>query len=63
MFFNETTWSYVLIGTVQGGGYDCRQNKVNTFEGSTNGLWNKVSAHMDWIKITLDSMGEQVCKL
>ena len=61
MFFNEATWSHVLIGTVSGGGYDCNTNTVNRFEGSTNGKWNKVSAHMDWIKTTLDTLGEHVC--
>ena len=33
---------YQFLGTVQGHGYDCRQGKTNTFEGSDNGLWSKV---------------------
>ena len=33
---------YTFQGTVQGHGYDCAQGKVNTFEGSSNGLWNRV---------------------
>ena len=61
MFFNKTTKSFVLIGTVQGGGYNCGHDTVGTFEESTNGVWNKVSAHMDWIKRTLDELGEKVC--
>ena len=62
MFFNKTTQSFVLIGTVNGGGYDCRTDLVDTFEESTNGVWNKVSAHMDWIKKTMDELGETSCK-
>ena len=62
MYFNQTRRSFVLIGTVQGGGYDCRTGQVSTFEGSRNGVWNKVSAHMDWIEITMDKLGETICK-
>ena len=62
MFYDEGSARFVLIGTVQGGGYDCRRDKVNSFEGSTNGVWNKVSAHMEWIQETMESLGEHVCK-
>ena len=31
------------LGTVHGAGLDCRTGKVNTFEGTTDGIWNKVS--------------------
>merc|ERR1711974_451203 len=41
---------FVLIGTLRGGGFDCRSGQYQEFEGSVNGLWNKVSAHSDWIK-------------
>ena len=61
MYFNRTRRSFVLIGTVNGGGYDCRTDQVSTFEGSRNGVWNKVSAHMDWIKITMNELGETIC--
>ena len=44
MYYNKTTSRYVLIGTVKGGGYDCKTDKVK----SSEGLWNKVSAHI-WI--------------
>ena len=62
MYRNESSGRYVLIGTVQGGGYDCRTDKVNIFEGSENGLWNKVSAHMEWIQETMERLGENVCR-
>ena len=62
MYYNKTTSRYVLIGTVHGGGYDCRNDRVTKFEGSDNGLWNKVSAHMEWIKDTMEGLGETICK-
>ena len=62
MYYNNTTSRYVLIGTVYGAGYDCRTDKVSKFEGSENGVWNKVSAHMEWIKDTMEELGETVCK-
>ena len=61
MYFNTSVSRYVLIGTVKGAGYDCKTNTVNKFEGSTNALWNKVTAHMDWIKDTLNKLGEKGC--
>merc|ERR1719222_1041483 len=51
---------------VHGSGLDCRTGKVNNFEGSTDGIWNKVSAHTSWImtKIkqakTLESEGSSL---
>ena len=62
MYYNNATSRYVLIGTVYGGGYDCRTDKVSKFEGSENGVWNKVSAHMEWIKDTMEGLGETICK-
>ena len=56
MHYSSVTSKYSLIGTVQGGGYDCRKNKVYKFEGSDNGVWNKVSFHVDWIKKTVREM-------
>jgi len=35
---------WTIIGTVSGGGYDCRDGEVNGKQ-----KWNKVSAHLDWI--------------
>merc|ERR1711974_282890 len=32
-----------LIGKLRGGGFDCRSGQYQEFEGSVNGLWNKVS--------------------
>ena len=62
MYFNQSTQSFVLIGTVHGGGYDCKKDKVRSFEGSKNGVWNKVNAHMGWIKRTMHILGEKICK-
>ena len=62
MYYNKTTSRYVLIGTVKGHGYSCKTDKVREYEGSTNGLWNKVSAHMEWIQETMEGLGEKICK-
>merc|ERR1719341_2835627 len=40
---------WVIIGTVYGAGFDCRSGEVKPFEGHEEGIWNKVSAHTDWI--------------
>ena len=32
----------VYAGTVHGAGLDCRTGDVHSFEGSTDGIWNKV---------------------
>ena len=53
MHYSNLTRKYSLIGTVQGIGYDCSTDKVRKFEGSDNGVWNKVSFHVDWIKRTM----------
>ena len=62
MYYNHTTSSYVLIGTVQGTGYDCQTDTVNLYDGSDNGMWNKVSHWTDWIKEQMQEMGETACK-
>ena len=51
----------VIIGTLQGSGYDCRTDSVLKFEGSKNGLWNQVSVWVDWIKKEMGKMGEKGC--
>jgi len=56
MFYNRTTSRYVLIGTVNGYGYNCKDGRVNG-----GGRWNKVSAHMGWILNTLNRLGEKGC--
>ena len=63
MYFDSSSGRYVLIGTVQGGGYDCRHDTVAVFEGSDNGVWNKVSAHMEWILDTMEELGEKTCRI
>ena len=62
MYLDKTTRRYVLIGTLKGQGYSCKYDTVDTFEGSTNGLWNKVSSHMEWIQDTMEELGEKVCR-
>ena len=61
MYFNNASDTFTIIGTVNGNGYDCRTDEVYTFEGSENGLWNKVSAHMVWIQNTMEDLEEKVC--
>ena len=36
----EKRW--LLIGTVLGGGFDCKTGKYSNFENSNNGIWNNV---------------------
>ena len=52
---------YVIIGTLQTAGYDCRTDKVAERFGSTNGLWNQVGVWVDWIEREMDKMGEKGC--
>ena len=62
MYLNSTTGRSILIGTVYGGGYNCQNNNLGVFEGSTNGLWNMVSNWVKWIRMELiKEMGEPVC--
>merc|ERR1712108_85950 len=50
------TERWVIIGTVYGGGYNCKTGKTSKFEGEEVGIWNKVSAHTEWI---LDQLEEK----
>ena len=44
---------WVVIGTVNGGGYDCRTGILSKqFDGM--GVWNKVTSHLDWIKTQIN---------
>ena len=61
MYYNRKKSSYVLIGTVKGGGYDCTDDRTYRWENSTNGVWNKVSYWVDWIKKLITEMGETTC--
>ena len=63
MYYKKKKASYVLIGTVQGNGYNCRSDNMTLFEKSTNGVWNKVSYWVDWINNLMEEMGEtEMCK-
>ena len=37
-------------------------DQIPSNEGVDNGVWNKVSAHMEWIKHTMEGLGEKICK-
>ena len=63
MYYNRPTSRFVLIGTVGGNGYSCNDDTLSEYEGSTNGVWNKVSAHMEWIQKTMEELGEKTCKI
>ena len=53
MYYNYYAKRFYLIGTLYGSGYDCKRDSVLKFEGSDDGLWNKVSVHVNWIKKTV----------
>ena len=59
MYLSESTNRYQIIGTVFGGGYDCRRDKIQTFEGSTDGMWSGVSVQLDWIKSVMSEISTQ----
>jgi len=61
MYLNENNSRFSLIGTVNGNGYDCRTGSFNTFEEQTDGMWNKVSEHMEWIKKTMTEFEQPIC--
>jgi len=46
---------WVLIGTLQGGGYDCRNGELLQ---DKEGIWNKVSYWTDWIKDQIKGKGK-----
>jgi len=54
LMWQSAAGRFILIGTVFGQGYDCRRGKFGSFEGSNDGIWNKVSTHSDWIKRTME---------
>merc|ERR1712215_54804 len=62
MYLSPISNRYVLIGTVQGSGYNCKTDRYITVEGSSNGLWNKVSNWVDWIRGVMEDLNEPVCK-
>jgi len=62
MYWNRWAQHYELIGTVNGLGYDCTSGKVRRLEGSTNGVWNKVSNWVTYIRRLMRSMGETACQ-
>jgi len=62
MHQNKQTKRWTLIGTVKGGGYDCRWDIIHTLEGSNNGQWNKVNSHSEWLKRTMEELDEPICR-
>ena len=61
MLYDRNKRGYILIGTVQGEGYDCNKDQVYYFENSNNGLWNKVSRWVNWIRSMMRRYGEKQC--
>ena len=53
--------AYKIIGTVVGGGYDCRSGKVAEYYGHKGGIWNKVSHWVDWIRQQMEAADEPIC--
>merc|ERR1719334_1574800 len=51
MYKDPKTGRYVLIGTVQGGGYSCKTDKIQNKEYGQ--IWNNVSYWADWTKQNL----------
>merc|ERR1712142_197477 len=62
MYLNSKTKRYELIGTVNGQGFNCKTGGIMEFEGRTDGIWNKVSAHVVWIEEQIKSLGEIICR-
>jgi len=66
MYYNKARGSYEIIGTLVGGGYSCgflSPGKVDSFEGSQNGIWNKISSWIGWIKVEMNRYQEEQCKI
>ena len=53
---------YILVGTLLGMGYDCWEDTLISFEGSDDGIWNKITSHVEWIHKKIAQEGEKVCK-
>ena len=62
MYFNKWTSSYMIIGTLVGGGYNCKKDTVKKIEGSFNGIWIKVTNFVQWLKEQMTTMEEDVCQ-
>ena len=60
MYQDPRSKSYVLIGTLYGAGYDCKDGRVSSR--SRNGQWNKVSIRVNYIKRVMRDMGETLCE-
>ena len=61
MYKDEKKGGYVIIGTAFGQGYDCKKDKVLLLEKSDNGLWNRVSQWIYWIKSLMEDYEENQC--
>ena len=60
MYFDGGQW--LLAGTLLGMGYDCWSDKVKLFEGSDNGVWNKVGPQVTFIHMIMRKYGEKTCR-
>ena len=61
MHLDQRSQKYVVIGTLVGYAYNCSGDNVKTFEGSTDGIWNKVSNWVTFIKGQMAKLGEKTC--
>lgn len=55
MYKTPQSDKWVIIGTVQGGGFDCRDGDlIGNKTGQAYGRWNRVLAYVDWIQGQID---------
>jgi choriolysin H len=54
---NQVTKRWTIIGNVYGGGFDCRTGRG----ANGQGIWSRVTAHLDWIRKVLDEPGTSTC--
>ena len=62
MFWESRRDQWLLIGTQVGMGYDCLMDKIDLFDDSDNGMWNKISDHVNFIHKVVRDYGEKICK-
>jgi len=50
LMWKNTNGQMEIIGVVHGGGYSCKDNKINEGFGTKNQIWNNVTSHLDWLE-------------
>ena len=46
--FWKSFYELPLLGTVKGGGFDCRDGTVDAYEGHKEGVWNRVRGGVEY---------------